>query len=204
VRWFSVSSNRFITREILREYKIGPGDETFLIGRLVTLEGRSKNTPIVRFGNIAMMPEEQIDVGGTGRDAFLVECRSLSGLSGSPVFVTAERSFDGDTIPKDLQLKPDPTTGEVGDKIVAIGLARYGPWLLGVDFAHMPLWRPVYKSDRETRTPCMVEANTGIACVVPAWKLLEILNDEDLVKQRKIEDKEIGQKKKQSTESSRG
>jgi hypothetical protein len=43
--------------------------------------------PIVRHGNVAMLPTEQVqtDLGYT--DAYLVEVRSIGGLSGSPVFV---------------------------------------------------------------------------------------------------------------------
>src|SRR6266568_6442901 len=44
---------------LLREERldrIGPGDETFFVGRFITHEGTQKNTPTARFGNISMMP----------------------------------------------------------------------------------------------------------------------------------------------------
>ena len=43
--------------------KVGPGDDVFYIGRFLTREGTSRNTPTVRFGNIAMMPHEPIPRG---------------------------------------------------------------------------------------------------------------------------------------------
>jgi hypothetical protein len=36
-----------------------------------------------------------------------------------------------------------------------------------------------------------VEANTGIACVLPAWYILETLNDVELMKARRENDKRI-------------
>jgi hypothetical protein len=70
---------------------LGVGDEVFMIGLFSHLKGKTKNVPICRTGNIAMYPEEKIaakDAQGRRRDidAFLVEARSIGGLSGSPVF----------------------------------------------------------------------------------------------------------------------
>jgi hypothetical protein len=67
---------------------VGPGDEVFMVGRFVSREGKEKNTPAVRFGSLAMVPresfgEEQVSSG----EHFLVNCRSIFGYSGSPVFV---------------------------------------------------------------------------------------------------------------------
>src|SRR5262249_13906345 len=55
LRWFTIGTENFISREIMREYRLGPGDEVFLIGRMVTVEGRQRNTPVARFGNLSMM-----------------------------------------------------------------------------------------------------------------------------------------------------
>jgi hypothetical protein len=49
--------------------------------------GRHQNVPIVRVGNFASYPAEQIQTGFGRMDAFLIEARSIGGLSGSPVFV---------------------------------------------------------------------------------------------------------------------
>jgi hypothetical protein len=51
--------------------------------------------PIVRHGNIAMLPEEQIQTEMGYADVHLIEARSIGGLSGSPVFVrTSEAEKD--------------------------------------------------------------------------------------------------------------
>ena len=195
VRWFSIGTDQFVNRERVNEYGIGLGDDTFLIGRLVTLEGRQRNTPVVRFGNISMLPDEPINVDGHDREAFLVECRSLSGFSGSPVFVTLKRTFHAPDIPKELD--PPQPEGNARATLQSIS-GSYGPWLLGVDFAHMPLWKPVFERDKKTKIDSWVDANTGIACVVPAWKLLALLENEEFVTQRKIDDQEIARQKERS------
>src|ERR1019366_1105877 len=52
-KWFSIPVDEFISHEAITDFNIGIGDEAFLIGRLVTHEGKQSNTPIVRFGNLA-------------------------------------------------------------------------------------------------------------------------------------------------------
>jgi hypothetical protein len=66
---------------------IGPGDEVFLTGVLFYHQGQSRMMPIVRVGTIAAFPADPVELS-TGTDhAILIECRSIGGLSGSPVFV---------------------------------------------------------------------------------------------------------------------
>lgn len=117
-RWFSVPIDKFISQETITDYRIGPGDEAFLIGRLVTMGGRQKNTPVVRFGNLSMMadPSEPVVLRGHEQEAFLVECRSLSGFSGSPAFVTTEQAYGPGHLPK--QYRPGvPDAAKTGSRI---------------------------------------------------------------------------------------
>lgn len=66
---------------------IGPGEEVFLTGVLFYHQGQSRMMPIVRVGTIAAFPDDPVELS-TGNDyAILIECRSIGGLSGSPVFV---------------------------------------------------------------------------------------------------------------------
>lgn len=96
VKPFSVGIQNFLTKDIVKQFSLGTGDETFMVGRLITRYGQQKNKPVVRFGNIAMMsdPEEMI-IGHNSveQESFFVECRSLSGASGSPVFVYSNQNY---------------------------------------------------------------------------------------------------------------
>jgi len=72
---------------LVRDCQIDVGDEVFVLGLFVNHSGHNRNLPIVRVGNIAAMPEEKVDSAIGPLDAYLIEARSIGGLSGSPVFV---------------------------------------------------------------------------------------------------------------------
>ena len=76
----------FVTDERIAAYEIGLGDEIVNIGLFTPFIGRSRLIPIVRTGNIAMMPVDKIPIKQFGDiDAYLAEGRSIGGLSGSPL-----------------------------------------------------------------------------------------------------------------------
>jgi hypothetical protein len=71
---------------------VGVGDEVVAIGLLTVHYGKDRNEPVLRTGNLAMLPSEPVLVkykSGVNRRMrlYLTELRSISGLSGSPVFV---------------------------------------------------------------------------------------------------------------------
>lgn len=157
----------FITKEKLALYRIGPGDEAYLVGRFVNHEGKGQNLPAVRFGQISMLPIEPIRTArGLLQEAFLVECRSLPGYSGSPVWL-APLPFSG------LRKEQPP------------------PMFLGIDMGHLTDEQPVLEKGelrRGRKSPVddnwVVQTNTGMSCVIPAWKVRELMYVEELVKSR--------------------
>ena len=187
-QWWSIDTKMFISRDIIDRFNVGLGDEAFLIGRLVTHAGQQRNAPIVRFGNVSLMadPNEPIRLGKLDQESFLVECRSLSGFSGSPVFITTSQSYSEEAAERLVgQPKGGFTSGTSKIELRGMWGGTYGPWLLGIDCAHIPLWKPVFEWDHETKTSYLVEQNTGIAVVIPAWEIFSTLNDRELVKERK-------------------
>ena len=90
-KYQALSTELFIEGDCTIEgWPIFPGDESFFYGRFVAHDGRQTNKPIMRFGNVAMLPDEHalVSVGNDHHQlAFLVECRSTSGFSGAPAFV---------------------------------------------------------------------------------------------------------------------
>jgi hypothetical protein len=176
-----ISTDWFVTKERITQFNIGPGDETFLVGRFVNHEGTRQNIPAVRFGQLSMLPVEPIRTKrGLLQEMFLVECRSLPGYSGSPVFIS-----------------PLPFS--------AVRRQHPPAMLLGIDMGHISDVLPILKKDELTdgkRVPVddnwVVESNTGMSCVIPAWKILELLNVEELVESRKEVLKEYEAQKKSS------
>lgn len=181
-RWNSISSSKFVNSEIMSVFNIGIGDDAFAVGRLVNHEGTQRNAPIVRFGAIALVadPDEPILTETGLQEAFLVEFRSLSGFSGSPVFLTTTQFYDGEaaqqvTAYRQREMGFVPPTD--GPKISTVSISgTHGPWLLGIDCGHIPLWSTVRERDsiskmidRDRDTNLRVEVNTGVAIVLPAW-----------------------------------
>ena len=86
----TVGLDMFVTKQVMDNLAIGPGDDVFTVGRFINARRKAAQLPSVRFGNIAQMPWEPIRQSRAGGDrmqeSWLVEARSVSGFSGSPVF----------------------------------------------------------------------------------------------------------------------
>ena len=155
-----ISDDVFLTDEVVEEKKIGAGDEVFLTGLFAKLQGNKRNIPIVRMGNIAMMPDDPVYTLEGEISAYLIEVRSIGGLSGSPVFVR-----------ETVKIGPGP--------FYLMGL-MHGHWDLPLE----------NKNDFIDATRANNAVNMGIAIVVPANKILEVLNQKELVDMRKKSDEE--------------
>ena len=115
----SLSVEMLISKEKIASLDIGIGDEVFTVGRVTGAEGRLRNLPTARFGNIAQMPVEPfLQENGHWQESFVVEARSISGFSGSPVFL---QIFAG--TPRFSKTRIPPT--------------EQGALLLGVNWGHL-------------------------------------------------------------------
>lgn len=140
------------TQERLDELNAGVGDEVVMLGRFIAHDGKVRNAPLARFGNIAMMPGDPVTDGrGIKVEAFLVEMRSLSGFSGSPVFV-----YMG------------PGTYRGDGRMMPFFTETIG--LIGIDTGHKTNELSIRNAAGEL-TELKVEQNAGIAIVAPVWKI---------------------------------
>ncbi|MGB0079030.1 MAG: hypothetical protein WBP87_15820 [Candidatus Sulfotelmatobacter sp.] len=177
----TIANTIFATREIIDEYEIGIGDEIYVAGLFTRVTETAKNQPVLRTGNLAMMPDEKIEFNKFGLiDAYLIETKSFSGLSGCPVFVRhtvstpLTQEADGPPIGKFKRLYGGGSSYLLGSLI--------GRWVVP-----------------EGTDPTLAEAlNVGISAVVPIYKILEVINHPELVEMRKIV-KEQYRKKKAAT-----
>jgi hypothetical protein len=188
-----VLPDEFVDRS--RNTAIFPGDEVFMVGRFFSHEGKEKNAPAVRFGNISMMAIETMEGRYNKRqETYLVEQRSLPGYSGSPVFVMLDSS----------QPRP-PYWMAPPNRIGKLNIKRSGPWLLGIDWVHIHSYEPILKKDTTGRMvevssrKTWVKAHTGMAGVIPAWRLSDILMSEELKMGRRKDDERMTQDKKNTT-----
>lgn len=144
----------FLTEQMRIEKGIGIGDAVFITGLFVYHHGFAKNIPILRTGNIAMIPDERIPIKNFGdMEAYLIEARSIGGLSGSPVFTLAR--------------SPGQAT------IVLMGL-MHGHWDVHAETV-------IDKISQDAGIRAGV--NVGIAIVTPASKIMEVVEGDELRKQ---------------------
>jgi hypothetical protein len=74
------------TKETIEKFEIGEGDDILFLGLFTHHYGKARNQPIVRFGKVALMPEEKVEVDNRLEDLYLMECQSIAANSGAPVF----------------------------------------------------------------------------------------------------------------------
>jgi len=130
IDWVAIGTDIFLDQSCtIGGWPVFPGDEVFFYGRFIQHDGRQRNKPVMRFGNISMLPDESasIDMGTHQQVAFLVECRSLSGFSGSPAFVQLAGT---------RALHPQYDREKYSGKLIPTKEIR----LLGVDCGHFPFW----------------------------------------------------------------
>lgn len=170
IRLSHIQSKDCMSKHDCMRLGVGIGDDIFVVGRFINHEGRQKNSPTARFGNIAQMPNEPVIIKMFEQECFLAEARSIGGYSGSPVFWHVLPFAGGAYRPKtNVQL---------------------GPLLLGVELGYIYDWTPVCGPDgepinRAKPEAMQVQVNSGMMIVVPAWKLTELLHEDSIVAKRK-------------------
>jgi hypothetical protein len=153
-------------------WPFGPGEEVVMLGRFLGYDGADENKPAARFGHLAMAPTVPIPhPWGFTQSSFLIECRSVSGYSGSPVFIYRVQ-----------------TTISAG--FVAIGADRGKnslPRFLGIDWGNLDRvglndyavdWA---NADAEASFP----RRSGMMVAVPAWRLAELLSSTEVQDMKK-------------------
>ena len=145
-----------------KKLNIGVGTDMFFTGMFTGFLGEKKSYPIVRFGKLAMVPDEKIKFSGSSAEGYLMEAFSFGGNSGSPVFFYPS----SDNTPGQMNLGPPNI------KIAGVMRGFFGDAEL-ILFAENPTAAngpPIPYS----------QGNTGIAFVVPAHFISEILHSEIL------------------------
>ena len=179
-RFTVLTADMFITPEIIRDRGIGPGDEVFMVGRYIDAERRQHTAPSVRFGNISMMPTVPIRHPSEKRPeiSFVVEMRSVGGYSGAPTYVHLPLMSIGNYTVAHIEAAQPIFNPSAGTR------------LLGIDWSHHREWSPFQKRYEEPDPDAEygVYTDTAIAYVVPAWRVLALLQETDFVKQRKDEE----------------
>ncbi len=153
-----------------------------MLGRFLGYDGTDEKKPAARFGNLAMSSTVPIpNPWGFTQESFLVECRSVSGYSGSPVFIYRVQST-------------------VSAGLVAIGADRGKaslPRLLGADWGNLDrVGANDYAIDwAGSEADESFPRRSGMLVAVPAWRLAELLDSkevQDVKKKEEADAREVG------------
>lgn len=184
--YFPLDVGMFVFKGHVESY-LSVGDETLVTGMFSRRQGVKRNIPILRSGIVAALLEEPFvhfsDDGSDVNyyDAYLVETRSIGGLSGSPVFVVKHQN------PPALSAKlASQNPRVIADYLSKYRHPRFTTYLLGMIRSHWDL----YRDDEGDRTDDEeIDAfNTGIAKVIPAWDIFDVIKkSEKFMKQREKE-----------------
>jgi hypothetical protein len=146
------------TTEVLQREEIDIGSEAVVLGLFAHHFGTDRNIPILRTGNIAAMREERVATRSGLMEAYLVEVRSIGGLSGSPVFARTPPmrvTADGKLL---FNRKPDSAF-----------------LLLGLVHGHYDTSAAKVDISADDIANASERINVGIAIVVPVERILETL-----------------------------
>ncbi|MGH6955654.1 MAG: hypothetical protein ACREEW_03195 [Caulobacteraceae bacterium] len=168
-------------------YKIGVGEDVFMIGLFVDHAGVGTNAPAARFGNISMLPNRSATLRqSTGYESvnYIVDMHSRSGFSGSPVYVyrTIGNDLSGNYVDAEVELRNvriDTQLDKFSGKLRANNLFM----LLGIHWGQFPeAWEIKSGRPRSSAEAHLLEADdryvrgmSGMTCVIPAWHILEVL-----------------------------
>jgi hypothetical protein len=166
----SLPENMLVTADDLKNLNIGIGTDMFFTGMFTSFLGEKRSYPIFRFGKLAMIPDEKINSGPLPAEGYLMEAFSFGGNSGSPVFFYPS----ADNTPGVMVLGPRPI------KIAGVMRGFFG------DFEPIQLLQTQTEVQAQPGAPIPVSnGNSGIAFVVPAKFISEILHSAVLESLRK-------------------
>jgi hypothetical protein len=148
--------------------KVSPGTDLFFSGMFSEYLGSTKMEPIVRFGRVAMLPQEKVNFYGVTEDLMLAEVFSFGGNSGSPVFY-----YEG-------MERENGNAIVFGAPTMKLAGVMQG-FFLGNEH---PIGSAAASGGAAVQTPQgaipVFPPNSGIAAVIPAQKILDILDYPEL------------------------
>lgn len=149
------------------------GDEVATVGLYSSHFGETKNLPVVRVGNIAMMPGEPVLTHRGYVSAYLIEVKSIAGLSGSPVHIN----------PPTVRVKDGEFNFLNTDVAIPLGmLTGYHIVASAADQIEVPKIQGEDLPERDEDGAPIDERNTGFAVVVPWERLLDLIESDTLQK----------------------
>jgi hypothetical protein len=189
--WFRpIPFAMLLTKEKADKHWVGAGDDVVIPGLFKYRWGHGRNMPVLRSGIISSMPHPNEPFTQESEDekdvhlyhAYLIETRSIGGVSGSPVFLVIE--------PFRVPIAKIPDPKKLQWDYCLIGLIREH-WDLDRQDAAQDLPVPSRKKGKtqKAKPDEFRYLNTGIAQVTPITEIESLINGDSLMKERQEADK---------------
>lgn len=189
VSW--INEKHFVSEWFRNGYNVGIGDQTVMLGLLAHHNGGKINLPVGRFGNIAAVPSDLMPVRLAPTDEFvrpawLNDCRSRYGFSGSPVWVWRSQYdnmnlYRGPGLPDNFHTPEDPHS----QSFLALMGCHRGQFR---EEAKIYAANESDEARRPLQTGDNIEIASSMTVVIPAWEISNVLNHLDLKKQAEERD----------------
>lgn len=128
-----LESELLTKKEDVEKLNISEGSDIFFTGLFIPFMGENRIYPLVRFGKVALIPDERVLVNGEKKEVYLIEAGAYAGSSGSPAFVNTEDAPDSRKLIGIIsnhfidKLPVRPTQAEKSAAIANIGIAIIEP-----------------------------------------------------------------------------
>jgi hypothetical protein len=159
-----VASGQLLSsRATMDSLRLGVGTDLHLAGLLPEYPGVMRLQPVVRFGRIALLPQEEFTIFDSNlpcvrnRSAILLDLKSIPGFSGAPVFAI-----------------PAPAEGrDPSVRPILVGMS-----VAGVGQVHQYLGPSSTATDNLVRKP----PDTGFSYIVPSYVISRIIDSLDAIR----------------------
>lgn len=85
-----LESELLTTKDDFEKLQISEGADVFFTSLFIPFMGVNRIYPLVRFGKVALIPDERVLVNGENKEIYLIEAGAYGGSSGAPTFVNTE------------------------------------------------------------------------------------------------------------------
>lgn len=189
-----------LTREKLAEV-IRVGEDVYMLGRFIKHSGKRTMQPTARSGMISLNPDSGSPINYSGapcpQEAFLLEMRSLSGFSGSPVFhnLHAGEFINHLKIAMEVvygvEVPPDTRYVDRPELFMTVLGIDAGSFYTQEDIEILSNGNPVNAVDYKSNV------HSGFAIVIPGWAIMETLDRDEFAKAREAKEQKAreGQQK---------
>jgi hypothetical protein len=85
-----LATDLLTTKDDFEKLNISEGSDVFFTSLFIPYMGENRIYPIVRFGKVALIPDERVIVNNERKEIYLIEAGAYGGSSGAPAFVNTE------------------------------------------------------------------------------------------------------------------